>query len=97
MSDDDPIEQLREKTRGSAVSALVEGALNDPRVQRTIQRAIIKQTVKHGFILSSILLGGMSLLNYVKTTYTVPWIDLYLGIACIAIGVLALARDWVKD
>lgn len=84
-------EKLRKKAQGG-VANVVEEILKQPQVQK----AIVRQSLKTGFTMSFILLGGMELLNYAKTTINQPWANLLTGTALLTIGLAVLVKDALK-
>lgn len=88
MSDED---KLKKKAQ-SGIANVVEEILKQPQVQK----AIVRQSLKTGFTMSFILLGGMELLNYAKTTINQPWVNLLTGTALLSVGLAVLVKDALK-
>ena len=88
MSDED---KLKKKAQGG-IANVVEEILKQPQVQK----AIVRQSLKTGFTMSLILLGGMELLGYAKAMLNQPWTGLATGATMLTIGLAALIRDAIK-
>lgn len=84
-------EQLKRKVHGGLAN-VIEEIVKQPAVQRVI----LKQSLKTGFTLSAVILGGMEILNYVKAAYDSPWIGLVIGASLLGVGSLYLTYDYLN-
>ena len=93
---EETIEHLKQKAKGG-VGNVVSDILNDKTVQKAISKSMFKQSLKYGLLLSTIILGAMSILNYVKSVYSTEWIDLPVGIILLLIGVSYVVNELKKN
>lgn len=87
--DDPDLEYLRVKASKSAKNVgvdVLEAILKDERTKNLISKTITKESIKNGFMLSSIILGAMSIFNYIKSVYSPSWLDLGIGIVLLGLG-----------
>jgi len=89
---DPELEYLKAKAQGS-MSDIINNILENEKVKEAINKAMLKQSLKYGFLLSSIILGAMSLLSYVKTVYSAGWIDLPTGAALLLLGIGYIIKE----
>lgn len=80
MSDEAVRERLRRKAEGGAANVL-EGLLEDKRVQKTLRKFMVRETVKQGLILSALLVGALKMFDVARATLNWGLVgDLVMGI-----------------
>ena len=88
---EDCAENLRGKV-SAGVKSILESILEDEDVQEAIKRSVRNETFKSGLVMSSIIIGGILILNGLKALAGLgAGVDLIFGaILLLAGGLLAL-------
>ena len=77
--EDPDLARLREKSKAGVI-AVVNDALQDPRIMNPIKAVILKESIVNGLVMAGMFIGGMTLFNSVKIMLNLNWMaDVVFG------------------
>ena len=93
QSIDPELERLREKNAKGTLNVLSD-VLADPRVQKTIKKALFGETVKNSIVLACLLMGFFKIYDVVKFLMGFNWVgDLTTSLILISIGLIYIIKN----
>ena len=91
--DDPEIERLKQKSKQGALN-IVGDILGDPKVQKVIKKALVKETMKSAIILSAFMVGLLNLYNVAKQQLGFTWqVETAISLVLVLIGLIYMAKN----
>ena len=92
-SDDPEVARLQKKAKEGALNVVMP-ILNDPRVQKAINKSVLRQTFSSGLVMACLFVGLLKLYEIAKTYFCFSLLsELLISVMLIVVGLIYMVKN----